>query len=367
MHTPQSSKTLETLMPLDAPNGRSLLRVAAQALTLAIACIAGLAADARWSLAQDFSPYLSVDSPAIAVDSPAEPLPNGLAGNLGDLNFEIPDSIPTSKLRLIDGAPVESDPMHLPKPDAKYRVYRSSETTTGYMPGDGEQFGWLDFTSMPYLASTQSSGFTTAMGLHLLSGPNSVPLPPRLWDFVLGYQSRNTFGEKLSYDLATSIGVYSDFEDSAREGVRPLGHAVGSLHSRETLDWILGVDYVNRDDFKILPVMGFSWHHPLGERWRFDLVYPRPRIQYAWSETSRVYMSGSLGGGTWDIEMPQEIDDVMTYRDYRLLFGHEQLTPGGNIAATEIGLVFNRQLQMRHSLQQVEFDDAFVFRMVARR
>jgi hypothetical protein len=257
--------------------------------------------------------------------------------------------------------------MHFPKPDAKYRVYRSSETTTGYMPGDGEQFGWLDFTSMPYLASTQSSGFTTAMGLHLLSGPNSVPLPPRLWDFVLGYQSRHTFGDKLSYDLASSIGVYSDFEDSAREGIRPLGHAVGSLHRSETLDLILGVDYVNRDDFKILPVMGFSWHHPLGERWRFDLVYPRPRIQYAWNDSSRVYMSGSLGGGSWDIEMPQEIDDVMTYRDYQLLFGHEQLTPGGNIAATEIGWVFNRQLQMRHSLQQVEFDDAFVFRLVARR
>jgi hypothetical protein len=180
MHTTKSSETSETPKPLDATNGRSILKLAAQTLTIAIACIAGFWADTRCSLSQDFSPYLTVDSPAVAVDSPAEPLPNALAGDLGELNFEIPDSIPTSKLRLIDGAPVESDPMHFPKPDAKYRVYRSSETTTGYMPGDGEQFGWLDFTSMPYLASTQSSGFTTAMGLHLLSGPNSIPLPPRL-------------------------------------------------------------------------------------------------------------------------------------------------------------------------------------------
>jgi hypothetical protein len=58
---------------------------------------------------------------------------------------------------------------------------------------------------------------------------------------------------------------------------------------------------------------------------------------------------------------------VMTYRDYQLLLGHERITPGGNIAATEIGLVLNRQVQMRHSLEQVEFDDAFIFRMVARR
>lgn len=373
MHTIKSSKTLDETTCL------MRLWISSEPLLFAIAWIAGVVVAAYSTSAQDFPPYLSVQSPTetyslaspysqTAIEQTATESPqNALTGNLEDLEFEIPDSIPTSKLRRIDGAPAESDPMHSTRTDARYRVYRSSETITGFMPGDGEQFGWLDFTSMPYLASSQSSGLTTAMGLHLLSGPTSVPLPPRLWDFALGYQTRNTLGDTFSYDLASSIGVYSDFEDSAREGVRPLGHAVGSLHRHETLDWIFGVDYVNRDDYKILPVMGFSWHHPLGEAWRFDLVYPRPRIQYALSDTKRLYLSGSLGGGTWDIEMPKQIDDVMTYRDYRLLFGHEQLTPGGNIAATEIGLVFNRHLQMRHSLQQVDFDDAFVFRMVARR
>lgn len=281
--------------------------------------------------------------------------------------YQIPKSIPVSKLRTIDGAELTLQGTQVAVFDPRYRSYRRGESILGYMPGDGEQFGWLDFENTPYLSDSQSRGITFGTGLHLLSGPNSIPLPPRLWDFILGYQSRGMFQDCFSYDVASSLGVYSDFEDSAREGVRPLAHAVGSFHKSQRWDWVLGVDYVNRDDFKILPVMGFSFHNPTGAPWRFDVVFPRPRIQYALSSSSRLYLAGLLGGGTWDVELPQDINDVMTYRDYRLMFGHEQTTPDGNTAATEIGLIFNRQVEMRHSLQQVEFDDALMIRFVARR
>lgn len=304
----------------------------------------------KFAQSQDFSQHYI---------APEEPV--------ADYEFEIPSKIPTHKLQRIDGAVVDPPLAESIVLDPRYRVYRAGESTTSYMPGDGEQFGWLGFENSPYISPTHDSGITAGASLHLLSGPNSVPLPPRLWDFSLGYQSRNTLGERFSYDVASSIGVYSDFEDSAREGVRPLGHAVGSLHKSERWDWVFGVDYVNRDDFKLLPVMGFSWHNPTGLGWSFDVVFPRPRIHYAYSDSSRFYVAGLLGGGTWDIELPKDINDVMTYRDYRILFGHEQITPGGHIAGTEMGLVFNRQLDMRHSLQQVEFDDAFIIRFVARR
>lgn len=310
---------------------------------------------------QDFSPYYT------QVETLPETYPTAVDESYRMENVEIPTSIPTSKLRRIDGATAGGHTLQEVLADPRYRHYRIGESITSYMPGDGEQFGWLDFENTPYLSAGKTSGITLGTSLHLLSGPNSIDLPPRLWDFALGYQNRATLGERFSYDLASSIGVYSDFEDSAREGVRPLGHAVGSFHRSDLWDWVLGVDYVNRDDFKILPVMGFSWHNQTAWPWRFDMVFPRPRIQYTLSNSNRLYVSGLLGGGTWDIEMPKEINDVMTYRDYRLLIGHEQVTPGGNIAATEIGLVFGRQVEMRHSLQQVQFDDAFIVRFVARR
>ncbi len=182
---------------------------------------------------------------------------------------------------------MDVESLYAPTP---YHNYQSDETSLSYMPGDGEQFGWLSYQSTPYVGRGYRSGVTTGFNIHLLSGPNSVALPPRLYDFVLGYQKRARLNDMLSVDIASSIGVYSDFEDSARDGVRFPSHGVGILHVNPKLDWVLGVDYLSRDDIKLLPVAGFSWHNPDNCDWRFDLVFPRPRIQYTLSDCSRVYM-----------------------------------------------------------------------------
>ncbi len=81
------------------------------------------------------------------------------------------------------------------------------------------------------------------MNLHLLSGPQTVHLPPRLYDFEFGYQMRKTINSTFSYDLSTMVGIYSDFEDSARDGVRFPSHAVGMFHPDPRIDWVFGIDY----------------------------------------------------------------------------------------------------------------------------
>jgi len=328
-----------------------------------LASIAVWALTIKLALAQDFSGYYTPATPHSVEQLPAieslESLPV-------DSAYQIPSKIPSHKLRRIDGAAVQQDHSIQIGSDPRYKQYRVGESITSYMPGDGEQFGWLDFENTPFLAGSQTSGITLGSGLHLLSGPNSVPLPPRLWDFVLGYQTRGTIQEHVSFDLAYSLGVYSDFEDSAREGVRSLGHAVGVFHKNDRWDWVLGVDYLNRDDYKILPVAGFSWHSPDFPNWTMDLVFPRPRVDFALSSKERVYIGGFLGGGTWDIEMPGDVNDVMTYRDFRLIFGLERLHEKGRMSGLELGYVFGRQVDFRTLQPGVEFDDGFVIRWVSR-
>ena len=248
-----------------------------------------------------------------------------------------------------------------------YLNYRSDEESLSYLPGDGDQFGWLSFESSPYLGRGYKSGITTAINIHLLSGPNVVPLPPRLYDFSLGYQKRGRIKDYMSYDLATSIGVFSDFEDSARDGIRFPGHAVGMLHLKPELDFVFGVDYLSRDDIKLLPVGGISWRPKAMPDMRFDLVFPRPRIDYSIDNQSRIYLAGRLGGGTWDIEFPNNSNDVMTYRDLQLLLGFENRNSNGNLSSVEFGYVFDRRLQFRTLSQSTEFDDAFVLRFVIRK
>ncbi|MBM3964952.1 MAG: hypothetical protein FJ308_07755 [Planctomycetes bacterium] len=300
------------------------------------------------------------------LDQPVDPSLGGKPVALE--GFELPNHIDMNELKTIDGSET-GKPLLWQRtiPNPRYTIYRDRASIADYMPGDGEQFGWIDFQSTPYLPRGQSSGLTTAMGLHLLSGPNSVPLPPRLWDFILGYQARDTFADRFSYDIAANVGVYSDFEDSVRDGVRALGHAVGMLHVNEIWDIVSGVDYLNRDDCKILPVIGYSWHNPSIPRWRVDMVFPRPRIQYVLDGGQRLYTAGLLGGGTWDIEMPGDVNDVITYRDLEWLFGHEHITTEGNISAIEMGYVFGRKLEFRSGQPDVDFNDAFVIRWITRR
>ena len=245
--------------------------------------------------------------------------------------------------------------------------YRSAEQSLSYLPGDVDQFGWLSFGSSPYVERGTKSGITTAFNMHLLSGPSVVALPPRLYDFSLGYQKRGRIQDFMSYDLASSIGVFSDFEDSARDGVRFPGHAVGMLYFKPELDVVFGVDYLSRDDIKMLPVAGISWRPQTMPDLRFDLIFPRPRIDYSIDNQSKFYLAGRLGGGTWDIEFPNNDNDVMTYRDLQLLLGFERRKSDGNLSSLEIGYLFDRRLEFRTLTQTTEFDNAFVLRFVTRK
>jgi hypothetical protein len=250
--------------------------------------------------------------------------------------------------------------------NAPYDAYRVETNSLGWLPGGGDDFGWLDWTTAPYLDRDTDAGITGAINIHWLSGPTSIPLPPRLYDLSLGYQMRDTISDKFSYDIFASVGVFSDFEDSVRDGVRFPSHAVGMLHVSNSTDVVFGIDYLDRDDITILPVFGLSLHDLLIDDLRMDLVFPRPRIDYMLNDTNRLYLSGTMDGGTWDIELPNESDHVMTYFDLRLALGLEIADDDGDVTALEFGYVFDRRLEFRNVRGHMDFDDAFLIRLVSR-
>lgn len=245
-----------------------------------------------------------------------------------------------------------------------YRNYRSSASGWTWLPGSGQDFGWLSWQGTPYTNHGTKGGLTTAIGIHMLGGPVTVPIPPRLFDFVLGYQHRGSLSEEFSYDLATSVGVYSDFEGSAREGVRFPSHAVGMLHLDHSRDFVFGVDYLDRDDIAILPVIGMSFHELSISELRLDLVFPRPKISYLFDEHHTAYIAAYLDGGTWDIEEPGGVPNVMTYRDYRLVLGFETDLGADSLSVWEFGYVFGRELEMRSGYPDTDLSDAFMLRIV---
>ncbi len=245
-----------------------------------------------------------------------------------------------------------------------YDHYRAQTGQFVWLPAEANNFGWVSMTTDPYLERNESAGFTSAVNMHFLSGPDTIHLPPRLFDFVFGYQARKSVGSIFSYDIAVSAGVYSDFEDSARQGVRFVSHAVAMIHASNRIDLIFGVDYLDRDDISILPVFGFSWRPYLDARIRVDAIFPRPKIEWVIDPEHSVYLKAQLGGGTWDIEFPDESNDVMTYRDYQILFGFLNHDSDGHSNSWELGYVFDREMEFRDRSDSLQFDNGFIFRSV---
>jgi hypothetical protein len=246
----------------------------------------------------------------------------------------------------------------------RYTNYRSEENTLGIIPEKGDRFGMTSLESTAYSSSGYGSELNLGYAFHFLSGPQQIDLPSRLYEFAMGYQSRGRMSEYFSYDGNVSVTVNSDFEGSAREGVFFPGHFAGILHVTPETDWVVGIDYLHRDDIKLLPIVGFSFHSDLMPNVRWDLVFPRPKVQFALPGGHMFHIAGRLGGGTWDFELPGGVEDVVTYRDYRLLLGFSKGEGKHGIRSIEVGYLFGRKLELRDANDFMNMSDAVAIQFV---
>lgn len=247
--------------------------------------------------------------------------------------------------KLIQIAPDPLDPW-CDDPFGRYS-YRGSgapPSSWNWLPGSGDRMGIftlvLDGIGPPKEGETS---FGLAAAWHLVSGPKRTDMPPHLWDFTAHFGRRNRLDASWSYDVALRPGWFSDFEGSAREGLRFPGHGVLYYMPSDWLQWLVGVDYLDRDDIAWLPVVGavFKPHSDF----RLDAVFPRPRIAYRIAGQCWLYLAAQMDGGTWAIQRANWTNDVATYRDYRLCLGLQQGEE--STSYWEVGYVFARHLEYR--------------------
>jgi hypothetical protein len=239
--------------------------------------------------------------------------------------------------------------------------YRYSAGSLEWIPGGGNQFGMFSIAWNHYQKEGITSGLGMGAGFHFLSGPDQTDMPPRTYDFSLAYQIRQRLGP-LTFDASAAVLAASDFKGSAREGILFPSHAVGYVNVSPALDAVLGVDFLDRGDIKLLPVAGLIWA-PRPDV-RFEAVFPRPRAVFQLADRYRLYLAGELGGGTWEIERAAGGDDLATYRDLRVCIGLEHAEKHGIRSAFEIGCLFDRRLVYSSGIGDMNLDDAVMFRLV---
>jgi hypothetical protein len=262
---------------------------------------------------------------------------------------------PTDKPVNLNGSATETPPAL-----GDFTGYRYASSALECIPGGGDRFGIFSVQLQGYQPSGISNGIITGFDFYVFSGPLESDMPPRAYDFSIGYQLRHRWGP-LAFDLAAAVQVASDFNGDAHKGVQIPGHGVGYLTVRPDLDLVFGIDYLDRADIKMLPVAGVLWNP--NPDMRFELVFPRPRAVYRLNDTYRIYCYGELGGGSWAINRPGLGDNVATYRDLRVCIGLESVCSHCR-SAIEVGYAFDRRLEYTSCVGNMHLDDAVILRAV---
>ena len=278
------------------------------------------------------------------------------------------DEIPAEAIDPAFVPPVPLQPPVNLESGASPRPFNFEMSSRGmtWLPGDGDRLGifTLDGPAGDNFAQPQAVTAGLDIAIHFLDGPSRTDLPPRLFEFSLFAGWRDQIDDQWAYEILVAPGIFADFEDSAREGVRILGHGIVWYEPSPENLWAFGVVSLDRETISVLPVLGLV-HRP-DERTRFELLFPRPRVARRISSSSDsrawVYLAGEYGGGSWAIERLSGREDVLTLNDKRLILGVEWCEDDSPGPFFEVGYVFDREVRYRSGRRNYDAGDALMLR-----
>ncbi|MBN1911863.1 MAG: hypothetical protein JW818_19130 [Pirellulales bacterium] len=212
---------------------------------------------------------------------------------------------------------------------------------------------------------------TPGFAVHYLDGPTQVDLPPRLFDTYLQFRWLHKLSPRWSADLSVTPGVFSDFEQSTDNALRITGHFGAMWDWTPKFKVAMGVAYLDREDYRILPIAGFIWEP--NDDTEFEIMVPRPKIarRIYWPGAMDdhvqdwLYLAGELGGGSWAVRRDSGANDVVTYRDFRLILGLERRVLYGIDYRLELAYLFGRKLDFRSPTPRLYPTDTVMLRLGA--
>jgi hypothetical protein len=135
----------------------------------------------------------------------------------------------------------------------------------------------------------------------------------------------------------------------SEESLRVRGTGVGIFGYSGNIQLVGGVYYIDRDQIKILPVLGVICTPNPDTICR--IVFPDPKISRRWTTVGTTewwwYVAGEYGGGAWSIDRPVVGEDTVDYSDLRLIGGLDWKSVYGCRGFLELGYVFYRQVRYR--------------------
>ena len=193
----------------------------------------------------------------------------------------------------------------------------------------------------------------TAAGLVFAGSPIVPQLPGNTYDSFIDTAWNPQFTPLFGAEFGIRVGFYTNWDVFVMDSWRVMGRAIGTLNMTPTFQGKLGVIYLDRNQVKILPAVGFTWTPNATSR--YDVFFPAPRAMWRFGQTRRHawwgYVAGEYGGGRWTFRTVNNngtngLIQNFDYNDIRISLGTEwtPLATTGFSGNFEIGYAFYRQL-----------------------
>ena len=240
---------------------------------------------------------------------------------------------------------------------------------------NGDRYWWLGRWPIPEDVQLYAGiGFN----IHWWAGPVSngaapAPnLPPQVFDLYLDLSWSQRWSDRLTSEVRARPGLYTDFRTTPPDAFRIPGEAIGVFRAAPDLYLVAGVEYLQRNDIKLLPVAGLLWQPT--PRCELSLIFPEPKFAYELSTRQHLwgYIAGEYGGGRWTFKNDAGHSEHVEYSDFRIVVGLEwredylaklPLLPPKSAAFLEAGYIFQRHLRFAGPSAQFEPDPAWMIRI----
>ena len=228
----------------------------------------------------------------------------------------------------------------------------SSVMATWLAPIDGFSVSDVDARStllIPVLYKGSPIRLTAGFATTFMDTPAGFEVPSQLYGLQAEFRWLIALRETWAIDLGAGGGLFSDFSGSAFAGSRVTGRAILVKTMSDRLKLSGGILYVGRANLKAMPIAGLIYTPD--DDVRLELLIPRSRIARRMlcvgDREHWVYAGLELfGGNSWAVELPGGGEDVVIYKDNRLIVGYETKAAGALAGRVEVGYVFARQLQI---------------------
>jgi hypothetical protein len=128
-----------------------------------------------------------------------------------------------------------------------------------------------------------------------------IPLRSQLEEMELEVGLRYRYSDKLTLFAAVSGRLASDFVDVTSNALG-IGGKFGlryAPHGDDSLYFILGVGAETNSLNMVTPVVGLHWEP--NERWTFNLIIPKPEIDFHLNPRVTLFVNGEDVGGTFRV------------------------------------------------------------------